>query len=609
MRVGIDAGPLLGHGGISGYVGPLVRTLLTTDRETAYHLILRRGWKDHEGSSGLDRLAPVTRVRVPDRLLFSLQMPRALWGSPDLFLATCLVAPVLSRGQVISIVYDLIPLRLPELFADHGRFRSQLERLLGRSAALIAISQCTRRDLVEFLGVDPARVHVIYPGCSEPFRPVPPAKATEVARRLGIHGPYVLYVGALGPHKNVPTLLRAYERARLEGGCPARLVLVGSPRWGQEALAVLKALRVGEDVLFTGPVPTEELPALYSGAEVFIFPSRYEGFGLPVLEAMACGAPVIVSHGGALPEVVGEAGFPVDPDDEGALASAICSIVGDPATRARMCAAGLTQAARFSWARSAADLLVLFHEVARTARGSGAGSGRNGPGTPAAPPGRAFYNREYFEGKTRQSPPHTRDLIYPLVERTAAFLCRRCRPARVLDLGCAKGFLVEAFLAHGAAAAFGLDVSPYAVSAGGPAARGRLLVADVEAGIPLRASSCDLVTGLDLFEHLPDPGLALREIRRVLRDTGVAYLKICHPHHPNAQRDPSHINVQRLGYWHRQFRQAGFAWKRLYESDFTVPRGLVARLKSALRRWREWAVVGTPADYKFLLWKRVDGLR
>lgn len=593
MRVGIDAGPLLGHGGISGYVGPLLRTLLTTDRETAYHLILRRGWLGHGEADGLDGLAPVTRLQVPDRLLFSwwdhlgrpFPVPRALWGSLDLFLATCLVAPVLPRGQVVSIVYDLIPLRLPDLFADHERFRRQVERVVDRSAAVIAISERTRQDLIEVLGADPARVRVIYPGCSGSFQPVPPPKAAEVTSRLGIRGPYVLYVGAFGPHKNVPTLLCAYERARLEGGLAARLVLVGSPRWGEEALGVLETLRVRDDVLLAGPVPAEDLPALYSGAEVFVFPSRYEGFGLPVLEAMACGAPVIVSRAGALPEVAAEAGCVVDSDDEGALAAAICRIVGEPETRARMRAAGLRQASRFSWAKSAADLAALFREVARPSRGP------------------AFYDRNYFDGRTRQSPPHTHALIYPLAERTAAFLCRRDHPARVLDLGCAKGFLVEAFRAHGVPAAFGLDVSPYAVSAGEPATRGRLLVADVEGGIPLRSKSCDLITGLDLFEHLPDPGPPLREIRRVLRDAGAAYLKICHPRHPNATRDPSHVNVQRLGYWRRQFRQAGFAWTRIYEADFTVPRGVVGRLKAGVRRWREWAVIGTPADYKFLLWK------
>lgn len=229
------------------------------------------------------------------------------------------------------------------------------------------------------------------------------------------------------------------------------------------------------------------------------------------------------------------------------------------------------------------------------------------PHAPSPRTGPAFYNRDYFEGKIRQSPPHTRDLIYPLAERTAAFLCRRCRPTRILDIGCAKGFLVEAFVAWSVNATFGMDISRYAVSEGDAATRGRLLVADVLAGIPVRSASCDLVTAVDLFEHLADPGPALQEIRRVLNDDGVAYLKICHPRHPNVRRDPSHINVQPLPYWLREFRQLGFGWTRLYESDFTVARGIRARLKAQVRRWGEWAVVGTPADYKFLLRKTRDG--
>lgn len=216
--------------------------------------------------------------------------------------------------------------------------------------------------------------------------------------------------------------------------------------------------------------------------------------------------------------------------------------------------------------------------------------------------GRDFYDRDYFEARTRQSIPHTQEVIYPLAERTARFLCRRLAPHRVLDIGCAKGFLVEAFRAHGVPAAFGADISLYAVSEGRAEVRGRLMVADIQAGIPLRTASCDLVTALDLFEHLPDPEPALREIGRILRSDGAAYLKICHPRHPNVYRDPSHVNVQPLGYWRRTFCRAGFEWERLYEAEFAPDQeGLLGRLKAWVRRWREWAVIGTPADYKFLL--------
>ncbi len=216
----------------------------------------------------------------------------------------------------------------------------------------------------------------------------------------------------------------------------------------------------------------------------------------------------------------------------------------------------------------------------------------------------AFYDRDYFEGGTRQSPPHTRKLIYPLAARTAAFLARRWAPERTLDLGCAKGYLVEALRERGVRAAFGADVSRYAVSHCEAAVRGRLIVTDVLKGIPVREASCDMVTALDLFEHVRDPLPLLGEIRRVLAGHGVAYLKICHPRHPNATRDPSHVNVQPLEYWRRMFTLAGFDAQRLYETDVAEPTGRWDAVKALVRRAREWAVIGTPADYKFILRKR-----
>jgi glycosyltransferase involved in cell wall biosynthesis len=141
-------------------------------------------------------------------------------------------------------------------------------------------------------------------------------------------------------------------------------MVVGSHRWGEDLLTVLERFDVRQDILLTGPVPAEDLPALYAGAECFVFPSRYEGFGLPVLEAMACGTPVIVSNRGALPEVVGQAGVLVDPEDPIALAAAMCQVTGDLDLRRRLVAAGLAQAARFSWTESARDLLSLLQKVA-----------------------------------------------------------------------------------------------------------------------------------------------------------------------------------------------------------------------------------------------------
>jgi SAM-dependent methyltransferase len=215
-----------------------------------------------------------------------------------------------------------------------------------------------------------------------------------------------------------------------------------------------------------------------------------------------------------------------------------------------------------------------------------------------------LYDREYFEGGTRQSPPHTRELIYPWAARTGRFLCRHVIASRSLDLGCAKGYLVEALSASGIPHSFGLDVSPYATACAEGTVRGRILVGDAVAGLPFRDGTLDLVTALDLFEHLADPLPVLIEIHRILASEGRAYLKICHPDHPNATRDPTHINVQPLGYWTGLFIQAGFRFRRCYETELNGERGLSERAKNLFRLVREWAAVGTPADYKFMLWKR-----
>lgn len=233
---------------------------------------------------------------------------------------------------------------------------------------------------------------------------------------------------------------------------------------------------------------------------------------------------------------------------------------------------------------------------------------------------RTFFDEAYFQGRSRASPPHERALVYPMAERTAVYLTRTLDPRRVLDLGCAKGYLAEAFHAAGVRTVTGLDVSLYALRHGAAATRGKLVLADARARLPLASGVYDLVTAVDLFEHLADPASVLAEIRRILAPRGRAYLKICHPRHPNASRDPSHVNVQPLAYWTRLFRACGFGWRRIFEADLTLAygqgraqaagqgqgtgTGWIDALKRPVRRFREWAVIGTPADYKFLLWRR-----
>ena len=172
MLIGIDAGPMIGHGGISEYVGSLMRKLVIDDQRNQYRLVFRRSWSHLSGLRECEQVAPIVRLSMPDRFMSlwwdrmncSLPVHRALWNSLDVYLSTCLMTPILPRGQVVSVIYDLIPLRLPTLFPHHADFRQRVHRICARSAALVTISQCTKDDLVELLGIDPAKIHVVYPG-------------------------------------------------------------------------------------------------------------------------------------------------------------------------------------------------------------------------------------------------------------------------------------------------------------------------------------------------------------------------------------------------------------------------------------------------------------
>ncbi|MET0513783.1 MAG: glycosyltransferase family 1 protein [Nitrospiraceae bacterium] len=376
MLIGIDAGPMIGHGGISEYVGSLMRKLIIDDQRNQYRLVFRRSWSHLSGVRECEQVAPIVRLSIPDRFMSlwwdrmhcSLPVGRALWKSLDVYLSTCLMTPILPRGEVVSVIYDLIPLRLPTLFPHHADFRRLVRRICARSAALVTISHCTKDDLVELLGIDPAKIHVVYPGRHSQQATIAPACIATVTQRHGINGPYILYAGSLGRHKNVEALLRAYQLARGEGLLGATLVIAGSCRWGKDVLRLVETLELSNHVTFTDYVAGEDLQALYAGADLFVYPSLYEGFGLPVLEAMACGTPVLVSKSGALPEVIGEAGLAVNTEDPRTLADALIRVMGDAGLRLHLREAGLRRAKRFSWSRSADQLRQLLERTTAESR-------------------------------------------------------------------------------------------------------------------------------------------------------------------------------------------------------------------------------------------------
>ena len=281
------------------------------------------------------------------------------------------IMPPVAPCPVITTIHDISFRRYPALFPlKHRILLNTLVPLSARrAAAVITGSEATKRDLVEFYGLSPDRVFVTPYGVDSAYRPIGRAEALHgLAGRYSLPEPYLLCVGVLHPRKNLARLVRAYNRIALD--IPHRLVIVGKEGWASKDLQQAAAACPPDRApVFTGYVPDADLPLLYSAADAFLYPSLYEGFGLPPLEAMACGTPVIASSASCIPEVVGDAGILVDPTSEEAIATAIRKVALDPGLRRELAAAGLRQAAQFTWERTAQATLRVYEAVVKTQQG------------------------------------------------------------------------------------------------------------------------------------------------------------------------------------------------------------------------------------------------
>ena len=278
---------------------------------------------------------------------------------PDVVFIPSHVLPV-GLGQIRSVVTIHDVGHRHEAASYSRTARWYLERTtryaVRRAGRLIAVSQSTANDLKRFYGVPGGRITVVHSGVDERMRPQPPATVATLVQRLGLHEPYFLYVGRNHPRKNLPMLRRAFHDARARG-LEAMLVLAGPGHPPAES---------SRDVVILPYVAAADLPALYAGAIALVLPSRFEGFGFPALEAMACGTAVITSKAGALPEIVGTAGVLLSPDDPGAWSQAMIELARDPGMQRRLIAAGTERSTMFSWDATAARTWEILDAVARS---------------------------------------------------------------------------------------------------------------------------------------------------------------------------------------------------------------------------------------------------
>jgi len=372
MRICIDVSPAVHHrAGLGRYAQELTAALLAVDPENDYVAFYYRAAEARVDPS-LDRLPHLTTNldtkpwRMSTLLAHLMRFPQdRLLPRIALFHATDHLLPRLTQVKSVFTLHDLIFRFYPEMHKPLNRWflTLMIPRFLQAADAVIAISESTKRDAVKTYGLDEAKIKVIYEGVNSRFRTRPRDVISAVRHQYGLPERYILSVGTIEPRKNLTSLLEAY-RALRDGGSEFKLVIVGKKGWLYEGFfRKLYELGLEQEVIFPGFVPDEDLPAVYSAAGLFVFPSLYEGFGLPVLEAMACGAPVISSTTSSLPEVTGEAALLVDPKSVEALTRAIRDVLDNKELRDELRAKGPRQAAKFTWDTAAHETLAIYASV------------------------------------------------------------------------------------------------------------------------------------------------------------------------------------------------------------------------------------------------------
>ena len=364
MHIGMDARLIYyRHGGISTYIRRLVEALERLDTENRYTVFHSR-----KARSTLVRRFARAKLWTPchhrlERISLSVELARFnldLLHSPDFS------PPLRGARRHVITVHDLTFLHYPQFLTAESRryYNGQIERAVRQADHILADSQATKTDIVNMLHVPPEKITVHMLGVNESFRPLPEEALESCRQTLQLPRHYILFVGTFEPRKNIRGLLAAYRQliTRLPDAPP--LVLAGQRGWlFEETMAYIGSLSLGGRVLWRENVPQSAMPALYNMASVLVMPSFYEGFGFPALEAMACGTVPIVSDRSSLPEVVGDVGLQINPDDPATLADALEHALTHPEWVAAMRQAGLDRAATFTWDRTAALVLSVYNSL------------------------------------------------------------------------------------------------------------------------------------------------------------------------------------------------------------------------------------------------------
>lgn len=368
MRLAIDTRKLHDFG-IGTYVSNLVRGLSRLDHDNEYVLICQP--KDHEF---VRSLGPNFRALVDPSGNYSvreqLSIPLNLWRAKiDLFHAPHYVLPPLAMTRSVVTIHDCIHLRFPQYLPNRVALNYAqffMASAARRASRVLTVSEASKRDIMHFLQTPAAKIDVVYNGFDERLATPTPEDERRVRERFQLDAPFVLYAGNIKPHKNVDRLIEAFAKLRERGLERVNLLIIGDDISKYSSLRrLVHRHQLRQQVRFLGFVSTDTLAALYRLARVFVFPSLYEGFGLPPLEAMASGTPVVTSNTSSLPEVVGDAALLIDPLSADDIADAMVRVLTDDRLRSDLIARGFERVKQFSWDRSVKRTHEIYLEVMR----------------------------------------------------------------------------------------------------------------------------------------------------------------------------------------------------------------------------------------------------
>src|SRR3989304_37868 len=377
MRIGIDCSAAFWKTltGVGIYTYNLVHALSRVDAVNSYTLYpvfynAFRGFEKRAMPANF-RIAHENSRRLLPGVLWPSVVPSAVkeaaLGDVDIVQSNTFAGPVLKKKKLVSTIYDATVGPHPECHSRANVIRGTrgMEESIRNAQAIIAISEHTKKALVERLGAPPGLITVTHLAAGPEFREVREAATLDgVRRKYSLPQRYILFMGSLEPRKNVKTLLNAYASMTGAGNREFSLVRAGAPGWmNSDVPCIVRELGIEERTVFPGYIEGGDLNAVYSGASVFVYPSLYEGFGLPILEAFASGTPVVTSNISSMPEVAGDAAVLVDPNDAAELAAAIEGLLTDEGRQRDLRARGLGRSALFSWERCAKETIAVYEKV------------------------------------------------------------------------------------------------------------------------------------------------------------------------------------------------------------------------------------------------------